>query len=144
MRIEIDTKHDTKEDLAHLANMLKALSAGHSIVDNRFERKLGKKLGRQHRLERKPVDLFEDSSPNAGFMNIFGDNTPAQPAASQPAASEPVSQAGSQDLFSIFGSADSGASSNEAVEMPKVETYGGVEKKEEDEDVLKDIRIVPY
>ncbi len=49
MKIEIDTKHDTKEELAHLANMLKAIagssstSRGSSVMDSMIERKLARK-----------------------------------------------------------------------------------------------------
>lgn len=148
MRIEIDTKHDTKQDLAHLANMLKALSAGHSIVDDRFDRKFERKLARHDRIERKPSNLFEDSSEGSGFLNIFGDTsqvtTPQAESVSSMLSStpEPTQNAGTGDIFSIFGGTDTPSA---PVETPTVETYGGYEQKEEDDsDVLKDIRIVPY
>lgn len=157
MKIEIDTKHDTKQDLAHLANMLNALTAGHSIIDNRFDRKLERKLARRNKIERKPVDLFENSSENSGFVNIFGDTSQvtsptAEPVSSVlPSAPEPVApSAGTGDIFSIFGGTDTPSAPNEPAsvpDVPSVETYGGVnvpESKEEDSDVLKDIRVVPY
>jgi hypothetical protein len=60
MRIEIDTKHDTKEELEHLGNMLLALSG-----------KSGAKV------YEKPKDMFSDDSP--GMFNMFSDSSPKEP-----------------------------------------------------------------
>ena len=74
MRIEIDTKNDTKEELAHLAKMLMSLSG------SSYEKP-------------KHTDIFSDDAPASGGMfNMFGESgaEPAQPAEPQ------------QGVFSIF------------------------------------------
>jgi hypothetical protein len=77
MRIEVDTKSDSKEELRHLANMLMALSSSASsnvVIKSR--------------------NIFDDPSPSVGMMGMFGDSS------SQPA--EPQSQQSAPSMFSIF------------------------------------------
>jgi hypothetical protein len=97
MKIEVDTKHDSREELAHLAEMLQKLarSSGSGVVTT----------------ESKTANIFEDPAPSGGLFNMFDDSpstpttTPAtstmsaaEPAPSQPAQNEPASGG----LFSLF------------------------------------------
>lgn len=145
MKIEIDTQRDSKEDLTHLADMLKALSGS---------RRSG--AVRPKDIVKRNADVFEDSAPAGGLFNMFGDSAsqtaPAadpQPAATaQPAPSQPA-QSGTGDLFSIFGSGsgsgsvaqDSGASASGVAASD-----GGGESgdKTSAQDILDDDSIVPY
>jgi len=118
MRIEIDTKSDSREELRHLANMLMALSSSASssvIVKQR--------------------NIFDDPSPGVGMMGMFGESSsqPSQQQSSQPAQS-------SQSLFSIFS--DSPKSSQSQPSLDVLDEDDG--KRTSAEDVLDDDRIVPY
>jgi hypothetical protein len=118
MRIEIDTKSDSREELRHLANMLMALSSSASsnvIVKQR--------------------NIFDDPSPGVGMMSMFSDASPKPSAAepSQPAQSYP-------SLFSIFS--DSPKSGQSQPSLDVLEEDDG--KRTSAEDVLDDDRIVPY
>ncbi|MBU0461999.1 MAG: hypothetical protein KJ574_05415 [Nanoarchaeota archaeon] len=57
MRIEIDTKHDTREELAHLAKMLLALSGSSN--------------------SRVLVDGQNNNEAQGGLFNLFNDDKPA-------------------------------------------------------------------
>lgn len=97
MRIEVDTKHDTKEELGHLARMLLSMSgASHSQIVEKP----------------KHVDMFSDDAPteSGGLFSMFGDNTEPAPQPEQP----------SGDMISLFDSslAASGGTS-EPEEEPK-------------------------
>ncbi len=112
MRIEIDTKHDTKEELKHVAAMLQAISGNADISFDypqtgmsRLDRKLAKKKAKENLFDIHGATTEpEQSSAMPGFKNIFGDDpNPSEPVQSSPVQqSEPASQTG--DLFSIFGS----------------------------------------
>ncbi|MFC1723744.1 hypothetical protein ACFL0V_06395 [Nanoarchaeota archaeon] len=123
MRIEIDTKHDSMEELAHLADMLRAISGKQTrsyVRPKRFE---------------KPKDVFADPSPTGGLMNMFGDTSePVQ--SSLPVTNDP---APTGDIFSIFNSEPTTPSEP----VSAVSLFDSVADPEE-EDSLSDMRLVPY
>ena len=145
MRIEVDTQRDSKEELTHLANMLKAI-AGTSSVSRDVS-------------VQKQSNIFEDSSPSLGVFNMFGDSSsqPAQQAqqaqaypsaysqtSSSQSASSPA-QSGGADIFSLFSSSPAGASADgvalNASQSSQSETPLKVSSGRE---LLEDERIVPY
>ena len=118
MKIEIDTQRDSKEELMHLANMLRAL-AGSSAARN---------------VVVKQRNIFEDPSPTGGMMNMFGGSpAPAEPQPSQPAQSA--------DLFSLFNSSE--GSQTASASQPDLPAEESGEKTSAHE-LLDDDRIVPY
>ena len=162
MRIEIDTKHDTKEELAHLANMLNALSAssssGSTVMASRLDRKLAKKGLVQ--------SAASEPAPSGDLFNLFNDDSPSQSAAQASSYSEPAQPAsGTGDLFSLFNSEPPAQQQAQPVQqaMPTpansrtvAELLKGnipVEQQAEEnpeegktsvKDILDDDRIVPY
>lgn len=65
MRIEIDTKNDTKEELGHLARMLLAMSGGGAVKP-------------------KYKDLFSDDSSSVGTFDQLSQGSPAENTERQP------------------------------------------------------------
>ena len=124
MKIEIDTERASKQELAHLADMLRSLAGSSGSVV-------------------KPKDVFADSSPAGGMFNMFGD-TSSQSASAPPssAASEPSQHSSGGDLFSLFSSPEP---KQESTSLP---AYGRAEQEEKEptkaEDLLDDDKIVPY
>jgi hypothetical protein len=116
MRIEIDTKSDSKEELKHLANMLMALSNSSSNV-----------IVKRH-------NIFDDPSPGIGMIGMFSDS-PSQ--AAQQQASQPTQ---SPSLFSIFSDPPQSGSSQPSLGV--LDEDDG--KRTSAKDVLDDDRIVPY
>jgi hypothetical protein len=117
MRIEVDTKSDSKEELRHLANMLMALSSSASsnvVVKSR--------------------NIFDDPSPSVGMMGMFGDNSGSQTAQQQ---SQP-SQQSSPSMFSIFSDSPQPSS------QPALAVSDEGENKTSAEDILDDDRIQLY
>ena len=91
MKIEVDTKHDSREELSALADMLQRLS-----------RSSGSGAMRPTTSEpAKPKNIFEDSSPSVGMFNMFSDE-PSTPQSTMSAA-EPIQNEPSGGLFSLFG-----------------------------------------
>jgi hypothetical protein len=114
MRIEVDTKSDSKEELRHLANMLMALSnsASSNVVV-------------------KSRNIFDDPSPSVGMMGMFGDSSDSQPAQQQ-------SQPSSPSMFSIFSDSPQPSS------QPALAVSDEGENKTSAEDILDDDRIQLY
>jgi hypothetical protein len=122
MRIEIDTKHDTKEELAQLANMLRALAGSSS------ERSV---------ITEKSGNIFEDPSPSGGLMNMFGSND--ETSMQKPVtAAAPAAQGG---LFSLFNSAKEQPNTQQDVFDAESGQEGPATTAE---DLLDDERIIPY
>jgi hypothetical protein len=133
MRIEVDTQRDSKEELFHLANMLRAISGSKESVVFREPK------------TQKSVDMFSDSpQPTAtGLFDMF--NSDAQAA---PQQSAPVETESSKDLFSIFNSAPATpqqAATPILLNDPILDTES-VEpvKRTTARDILEDDRITPY
>lgn len=123
MRIEIDTERASKQELAHLAEMLRSLAGSSGSVA-------------------KPKNVFEDSSSSGGLFNMFGDTpSPSSPEPQSSAPSQPSSEGG---LFSLFSSSSETAKQEPAL-LP---AYGRAEEEEKEptsaEDLLDDDNIVPY
>ncbi|MBI5881250.1 hypothetical protein HZB90_03910 [archaeon] len=115
MRIEIDTKSDSREELRHLANMLMALSSSASsnvVVKQR--------------------NIFDDPSPGVGMMGMFNDS-PSQPSQPQPAQS-------SSSLFSIFSDSPQQSAQSSTPTMALLDD----EHKTSAEELIEDNRIIPY
>jgi len=137
MKIEIDTKSDSKEELMHLANMLHALSGSRVSVSH---------VRHSAYDAPKSKNIFDDPSPSVGLFGMFGDTASpsTQQSVSQDAYPQPVSassqpsQASSGGLFSIFNSASSSAQSG--VNLDETDS----ENKTSSKDILDDPRIVPY
>ena len=123
MKIEIDTERASKQELAHLADMLRSLAGSSGSVV-------------------KPKDVFKDSSHSGGMFNMFGDTPAAEPQSS--AAPEPSKPSSEGGLFSLFNSSSEPAQ-QESTPLP---TYGPAEEEEKKptsaEDILDDDKIVPY
>ncbi|MBW2968039.1 hypothetical protein KY362_06145 [Candidatus Woesearchaeota archaeon] len=119
MKIEIDTRNDSKEDLALLADMLRKLGASPSsslssssteVFGSASDARLQRKLARRGLLDDIPSSQpataapANSSSPSAsgGLFSLFSDG-PEEPAGhvSSPA---PIPQAGAGDIFSMFNS----------------------------------------
>ncbi len=99
MKIEVDTKHDSREELSALADMLQRLS-----------RSSGSGAISTYKTEpAKPKNIFEDSSPSVGMFNMFNDGpstSTSAPAPTTMSASEPQpaqNEPASGGLFSLFG-----------------------------------------
>ena len=90
MKIEVDTKHDSREELSALADMLQRLGRSSGSGAMRTVN------------ETKPKNIFEDSSPSVGMFNMFSDE-PSTPATSTMSAAEPVQNEPAGGLFSLFG-----------------------------------------
>jgi hypothetical protein len=123
MKIEIDTSSATKEELAHLSDMLRSLSGKSGAVASSA-----------------PV-----GSQMPGFMNIFGDDAPSDPYSSaQPAqsASSPAPDS-SGGLFSIFSDSPASAAQQPAQQSVSEEDFV-VPKKSSGKDILDDDRIQLY
>ncbi|MFC1741340.1 hypothetical protein ACFL3V_02290 [Nanoarchaeota archaeon] len=171
MRIEIDTKHDSKEELAHLASMLKALassaSSGSTIVENRIDRKLLKKGIRQDVFSSEPTSPEPASS--GGLFSLFADDSPSQPeqsaatpandlfgstipsqATPEPQASP--SQSSTGDIFSMFNDtpAQEAASPTPANSQTVAELLTQQEPEDDNtppstaREVFDDDSLVPY
>lgn len=125
MRIEIDTKHDTKEELAQLANMLRALAGASN------ERNI---------IVEKSRNIFENNSPSGGLMNMFGSESAerADDIDTQKinTAAAPAAQGG---LFSLFNSAQEQKSMQQDFNIDESDRPATTA-----EDLLDDERIVPY
>lgn len=160
MKIEIDTKHDTKEELRHLATMLHALAGSQAssiVADSRFPDPRDGRI--QRKLARKGIfddPAAEPSPASGGLFGMFDDGA-------EPAHSAVPSQQVSGDLFSIFDS-EPAQSSSKSPEVPSVSSllgetvesspalldpYGAKVQQESEEgrsaqDLLDDDRIVPY
>ncbi|HII71603.1 TPA: hypothetical protein HA265_02500 [Candidatus Woesearchaeota archaeon] len=157
MKIEIDTKRDTKEEIMHLAAMLQALSrTGQSRLDRKLARiEASQSPGSSVRAERH-MDIFDSPSPNAGFMGMFGDSGTSQSSLQEIGQAAGQSQAGGSalpsstgDLFSLFSSPEPQASSAGSPSMQDIlgeDSMGipGMGKEEEEDETLKDLRLVPY
>ena len=155
MRIEIDTKQDSKEEMRHLATMLHALagSSGSITSDSRFpdprDDRIHKKLARK--------GLFDSPSkpPASGLFGMFDDG----PSLELASTAEPASQSG--DLFSIFNSDPAPQSaptassllgeSMSAKSSPAIlDPFGGSADPQQESDgqsaqeLLDDDRIIPY
>jgi hypothetical protein len=104
MKIEIDTERASKQELAHLADMLRSLAGSSGSVV-------------------KPKDVFEESSPSGGMFNMFGDTPSAEP---QSSAAPETSQPAGDGLFSLFNSSSEPAQ-QESTPLP---TYGQSEEEE--------------
>ena len=106
MKIEIDTKHDSRDELVHLATMLQAI-AGSS--NNRSFALKPKDIKRRQR------NIFDDPAPSAGLMGMFDNPSPSQQTVTPaPQQSAPVSESQTADLFSIFGSSPSESPATQA------------------------------
>ena len=133
MKIEIDTKHDTKEELTHLANMLHAISG--SEGSNTYPSRLRKKIQRAK-------NIFEDDSPSVGSPNpstapiqnqaatsgglfgIFGNpNNEKSSLPKQPIIQEPVVNNTQADTFSIFGNTNADDNKDEDEPRPTLVPY---------------------
>ncbi|MBW2972456.1 hypothetical protein KY359_05460 [Candidatus Woesearchaeota archaeon] len=145
MKIEVDTKHDSREELAHVAELLQKLArysrSGAVVTDSR------------------QGNIFEDPAPSGGMFSMFGDGpSPSVPAGQSPAPAQ-SSEPASGGLFSIFGGDSS--SSAPAEPSPQLEPYGGsptvsellaADSDDDSEisgntsvkDILDDDNIVPY
>jgi hypothetical protein len=135
MKIEVDTQRDSREELMHLANMLKAISGASS--------------GSRDVAVQKQSNIFEDSSPGLGVFNMFGDSSSQQPVPSQYAVSSqqpaPVSQSGGSDVFSLFSSSPAASSGSRlAVESSVPESPEVPRRVSSVRELLEDERIVPY
>jgi hypothetical protein len=119
MRIEIDTSSATKEELAHLAEMLRSLS--------------GSQLSSP---SSAPV-----GSAVPGYVNIFGDSPSPS---STPSA--PPQDSGSGGLFSIFGDSpqQSTSPSQPSAYSQQSEDTFVIPKKSSGKDILDDDRIQLY
>jgi hypothetical protein len=128
MRIEVDTKNDSREELAALADMLQRLSRSSG----------------SGAMIPKPVsrNIFDDPSPGVGLMNMFGDSQPAQQAASYSAQSQEAAPAQSGGLFSIFS--DSTAQASAQTSSYSVPQSAEPERKTTAKDILDDDRIQLY
>jgi hypothetical protein len=134
MKIEVDTKHDSREELAALAEMLQRLSR--SSASGTFVPKPSR-------------NIFDDPSPGVGLMNMFGDSSSspqqAQQAASysQPAPATEPSAAGG--LFSIFGDSTAQvAQQDSSYSQPSQQLLSDPDKKTTAKDILDDERIQLY
>ncbi len=130
MRIEVDTQKDSKEELFHLANMLRALA------------------GSEHKsVEVKTKNIFDDPSPAVGLMGMFGDTSSSSSpvASSSPSYSQPSEPQPSSGLFSIFSSSSSAPVSSSAY-SDAVQQSGSdwPDEKTTAKDLIEDPRIVPY
>ena len=131
MRIEVDTKSDSREELAALADMLQRLarSSGSGAI-------IPKPVSR---------NIFDDPSPGVGLMNMFGDSSaqqapqPVQQSAYQQPASEP-----SGGLFSLFSDSTSQASSQSSYSQPVLAQDSEPDRKTTAKDILDDDRIQLY
>lgn len=121
MRIEIDTSSATKEELAHLAEMLRSLSGSQLSAPSSA-----------------PV-----GSAMPGYVNIFGDS-PSSPSASPPSA--PQDSGSSGGLFSIFGDSpqQSASPSQPSAYSQQLDEEFVVPKKSSGKDILDDDRIELY
>jgi hypothetical protein len=131
MRIEVDTKHDSREELAALAEMLQRLSRSSAGVV------VPKSVSR---------NIFDDPSPGVGLMGMFGDaSSSSQQAQSCSSPSPAPEQPPAGGLFSIFGDATAQvaqqASSYRQSSQPE---SADPEKKTAAQDILDDDRIQLY
>jgi len=130
MKIEVDTKVDSREELFHLANMLKAIAGGskESVVV-------------------KSKNIFEESSPSVGLFDMFGSSSASQ-ATQTDVASQQVSPEPKQDLFSIFSSPESTKPAAQPIVLndPVLDTDSSetTVKRTTARDILEDDRITPY
>ncbi len=65
MKIEVDTKGDSKEEIMHAIKLLKAAIGGSSL-----DEELSKET-----FSNEPEEDTIEAEPNAGFMNFFSDNS---------------------------------------------------------------------
>ncbi|MBU2561638.1 MAG: hypothetical protein KKD17_05025 [Nanoarchaeota archaeon] len=139
MKIEVDTKHDSREELAALADMLRRLSSssGSGVVSQASS---------------TPRNIFEDPSPSGGMFNMFGDSPSQSSSSGQDSSS---SQQSSGDLFSLFSSSpEQGAAQQPSQPMSAQPSVSELLSSDYDDDkdkemtaaqdLLDDDRIVPY
>lgn len=65
MKIEVDTKNDSAEEILHAIKLLKA-AIGESTIEKESEKET---------FSNEPEDDTIESEQNAGFMNFFSDNS---------------------------------------------------------------------
>ncbi len=146
MKIEIDTKHDSREELSALADMLHRLGGS------------SRSGGVTPRPEQK--NIFDDPSPSGGLMNMFGGESSAPQSSTTGTQPSETMTSPSQDspasggLFSIFNSSGSGdekpdpQSGSQPAGSTTVSDLLASGEPEPDksavQDILEDDRIVPY
>lgn len=156
MRIEIDTKHDSREELAHLADMLRAIAGSHSVVsasDARLQRRLARQGMAQSDLSGSAV-----SSPSqSGIFSLFDDGqsqAAQEPCFPRPSSEVSSAQQPSGDIFSLFNSspgeqpqssAFQQSSPSSSVLLQESDADGLPEEKKSGlREILDDDRIIPY
>ncbi|MBN1544385.1 hypothetical protein JW898_02890 [Candidatus Woesearchaeota archaeon] len=139
MKIEVDTKNDSREELAALADMLRRLSSssGSGAVVSHGSGSSG--------------NIFDDPSPAGGMFSMFGDS-PSQPQEA-PSSQQSKSEPASGGLFSIFSqstassqqSSPSSSAGLSAAQLLSEDTGDDdIAPKSGVNDILDDDRIVPY
>ncbi|NQU78433.1 hypothetical protein HQ545_01565 [Candidatus Woesearchaeota archaeon] len=132
MKIEVDTKFDSKEELEHLAVMLRAI-AGKSGAVRVPARVNARDAARQ-------ANIFDDPTPSGGLMGMFGNSSQsadAQPVATQSSVSPLLGSSASdgQGIFSLF--------SDDAV--PENSDSSEVSSSDEGADeITESVRLEPY
>lgn len=152
MRIEIDTKHDSKEELAHLADMLRAIAGSQSAV-SASDARLQRRLARQGAVRSDVFGSSVASDPQAGPAGIFGlfDDGPSS-SAQQAVSSSPEPQP-SGDIFSLFNSSPGEQPQAAQPVQPQFSSSALLQDSSDDwpedrksggKDILDDDRIIPY
>jgi len=139
VRITVDTKSDSLDDIKRVISLLQAVAGGQQAYTNYGQ---------------------SSSAPSYSPMNIFSDDTPASGnamASSQPSVPSPSQAGASSDLFTMF-SGSSQSSPSSAAAQPAIQPYhdsddilrevsGKDERPPGDDDndaPLGDYEIIPY